>query len=82
MTSEMSNAHRIKWAYDPDSRTVYDVASGDAICIVSDLANVDKMHAIGETITRIPRMIAAMEEARMTLELVNGYFETMEELDK
>lgn len=79
MTSEMSDADKIKWAYDPDSRTVHDVASGDAICIVSGLASVDKMHAIGETITRIPRMIAAMEEARLTLEMVSGYFETMEE---
>ena len=80
MTSEMT-VRKIKWAYDPDSRTVYDVKSGDAICIVSDLASVDKMHAIGKTITRIPRMIAAMEEAKMTLEMVNGYFEAMEELD-
>lgn len=46
----MTETKPTEWRYDPDSRTVYDAATGDAVCIVSDLADVAKVHQIGRRI--------------------------------
>jgi hypothetical protein len=47
------------WRYDPDSRTVFDAATGDAVCIVSDLSVADETHRIGRRIAHFSHVLNA-----------------------
>ena len=49
------------WAYDPASRTVYDTATDDAVCILSDLGSVDEMHKRGTLIAMAPKLASALD---------------------
>ena len=45
------------WRYDEQSRTVYNSADGEAICIVSDLPTVDQMHKNGRMLAAAPNLL-------------------------
>ena len=51
------------WAYDSQSRTNYDPATDEPICILSDLASVETMHARGRLIAVAPDMLEALQKS-------------------